>query len=119
MAHQEQVNTALRNALAEVINRELEFPNALITVSFVKCSEDLKYATVGVSILPSNYQGTALKVLRSQSGHLAQALKNRVNFRRLPKFRWVIDSTESRAQIVEEALAAEAAELEEIIKPTE
>ena len=116
MARPDQINEALREALAVVVNRQLELPNVLVTVTFAKCSKDLKYATVGVSVLPETWRGTALKRLRAKSSEIAGGLKNHLTFRRWPKLRWVIDSTESRAEVVEQALAAEAAELKKIIK---
>jgi ribosome-binding factor A len=116
MAKSEQVNEILQTALAEVVNRELELPNALITVVYVKCSQDQKYATIGVSVLPESLRGTALKKLRQKSGVLANSLRKKISLRRVPKLRWLVDATESQAQIVEGILMEEEEILKKIIK---
>jgi ribosome-binding factor A len=116
MAKPGQVNEILQVALAEVINRELELPNALITVYYVKCSQDQKYATVGVSVLPDSLRGTALKKLRQKSGVLADSLRKKISLRRVPKLRWLVDATESQAQVVEDIITKEEEILKKIIK---
>jgi len=116
MAKPGKINEALQPVLAAAVNRELELPNALVTVVYVKCSQDLKYATVGVSVLPSGWQGTVLKKLRQKSGAIAGDLKKNLVIRRIPKLRWLVDDTEDRAQAVEAVLAEEEAEIKKIIK---
>jgi ribosome-binding factor A len=116
MSQPGKINEILQPALAAAVNRELELPNVLVTVSFVKCSQDLKYATVGVSVLPAGWQGTALKKLRQKAGVIAANLKKTLLIRRIPQLRWVVDATENKASSIEAALAEDAAEIEKILK---
>ncbi len=95
----------LREELAAVINREVGLPNALITVTYVECSEDLKQARIGVSVLPDNLAGTALRKLRAESGQIVGLLRQRVKLRRLPKFIWEFDATEREAMKIERLIA--------------
>lgn len=100
----EQVNELLRERLAFLIAREIPLEEGLITITYVEVSPDLKYAKIGISVLPDNLAGTALKRLRALSGTFANALKKELKMRSIPKFNWVFDSTEKKAAEIEELL---------------
>ena len=114
MASAEQMNEALQPVLAAAVNRELELPNALVTVVFVRTSKDLKYATVGVSVLPVGWQGTALAKLRQKSGDIAARLRKSLVLRRIPQLNWIADTTEAKAEVIEAAISADEKEIEKI-----
>ena len=97
----ERVNEILLEELAQAINKEVGLPGALMTVSFVDCDQDLKRARVGVSILPDNLAGTALRSLKSATPQLTALLKKRVKLRKLPHFIWEFDATEREAEKIE------------------
>lgn len=97
----EQLNEQLKNELAGLIVKEVPLLNALITVSYVECSPDLKYARVGVSVLPEKYNGTALAGLRRRSSGFSRDLRQKLKIRQVPKFNWTIDATESQAAEIE------------------
>lgn len=101
----EQVSELLKEKLAFLISREVPLNNGLITVSHVKVSPDLKYAKISVSILPDNSAGTALKSLRSHNSMFNNILKKELKMRQVPKFNWVIDTTEKEAAIMEQAIS--------------
>jgi len=109
-----QINEGLKQELAKILNKELELRNALVTVSYVYCSEDLNYARVGVSVLPDRLAGTALRALRAKSGQIAKLLQKRTTIRKIPQITWNLDVTEKEASIVEQAIAAEKAEIERL-----
>ena len=100
-----QLNEALLHELALLINSELDFPEALVTVSYVDCSPDLKQAKVGFSVLPDRLSGTALRKLQAASGHLVGALAKRLPLRRLPHLIWEFDPTEKEAGKIERLIA--------------
>jgi len=58
-------NELILEELAQAVNREVALPNTLITVTYVECSPDLKQAKVGISVLPDNLAGTALRKLKA------------------------------------------------------
>ncbi|MFH1583284.1 MAG: ribosome-binding factor A, partial [Candidatus Falkowbacteria bacterium] len=70
----EQLNEQLKEELANLIVKEVPLKNGLITVSYVNCSPDLKYAKIAVSVLPDKFAGTALAGLRKHSSSFSQSL---------------------------------------------
>lgn len=108
-----RLNEMLREELAAAVNREVGLPNALLTITYVECSPDLKQAHVGVSVLPDNLAGTALKHLSAATSQLVGILRQRLKLRRLPHFIWEFDATEREAGKIEKLLAAAQEEDEE------
>lgn len=105
MRQPEQINELLHHELGNIINRHAALPDALITVTFVKCSEDLKSAKIGISVLPENKAGTALRQLRRQNREILDALKKRqMPFKYLPRIKWVLDYQERHAALIDKAL---------------
>lgn len=98
----EQVNEILKVKLAGLIARELLIENGLITISYVDCSPDLRVAKIGISVLPFNQSGRALKKLRKYRSEFTNILKKEIRLRQIPKFHWEIDSTEKKASELEE-----------------
>lgn len=97
-------NELFREELAAAVNREVKLPDALLTVTYVDCSPDLKQAQVGFSILPDKLAGTALRHLAAASGQLTAILRKRLKLRRLPHLIWQFDATEREAQKIEDLL---------------
>ena len=102
MAKVEQLNELLHRELSVAINRELEFPEAFITVVYVSCNPDLQFAKFGVSVLPDRLAGTALKKLKASSGRLASAITKNTRLRKVPRLLWEFDPTERKAAVLEE-----------------
>ncbi len=100
----EQVNEMLRAELAQLINECVEFDAGLITITRVKCSSNLKEATVFVSVLPENMYGSALSALRRSGHSFSKQLKRRISMKYIPCFNWRIDSTEKEADELEKAI---------------
>jgi len=97
----EQLNEQLKSELANLIVKEVPLKNGLITVSYVICSPDLKYARVAVSVLPEKFAGTALSQLRKHSSTFSQSLRQKLKIRQIPRFNWVLDTTEIKAAEIE------------------
>ena len=93
----EQVNELLRAELAQLITRDQPLHNGLVTIIYAKCSPDIKQAKVGISVLPENLAGTALKNLRAANPTFANILKKKLKFKFFPKLIWQIDSGERYA----------------------
>ena len=104
MGRMEQVNEMLRSELAQLINECVEFDTGLITITRVKCSSDLKKATIFVSVLPENMYGSALSALRRSDHSFSKQLKKRISMKYIPRFNWRIDPTESEADELEKAI---------------
>jgi ribosome-binding factor A len=100
----EQLNEQLKNELANLIIKEVALTNGLITVCFVNCSTDLKYAKVGLSVLPEKFGPSVLKKMNKLSGRFSRVLRSKLKIRQIPKFNWVLDTTESQAAEIEEII---------------
>ncbi len=100
----EQFNDQLLTELAYLISQDLNSNNSLITLSYVNCAPNLASAKIGVSVLPETKAESAIKALRQHSGQFCQAIRKKLSIRKIPKFIWVIDKTESQAAEIEEIL---------------
>lgn len=100
----ERLNEQLKSELANLIIKEINLRNGLITVSFVDCSTDLKRAKVGISVLPEKYGPAVREKLKSLSGQFSRTLKNKLKIRQIPRLNWTLDTTESKAAEIEDVL---------------
>lgn len=100
----DQLNELFKGELANLIIREMPMKDVLITISYVDCSPDLQHAKIGFSVLPHERNGSALKALRKHSVLFAKILKKKLKLHHIPKFNWVIDTTEKEAAKIEEIL---------------
>lgn len=85
-------------------NREVFIDGALITITYVQCSPDLKKAHVGYSVLPDKLAGTAMRKLESATSLMAARLRARTKLRKLPKLVWEFDATEREASKIEQLI---------------
>lgn len=106
MAKTDRINDLILEELASAVNREVGIEGALITITFVECSPDLKQARVGFSVLPDHLVGTALRKLTSSTSQLVGILRNRVKLRKLPRLIWEFDATEKEASKIERLIAS-------------
>lgn len=102
MPQDQQTNDWFQEALALAIQRELELPNALVTVVRVSCSKDWQTAKAYVSVLPAHFTGTALRQLKRQSGAITKTLQKQLKLRRAPRLLWEFDPTEKNAGQLED-----------------
>ncbi len=106
MAKVERINDLLLEELAAAVNREVMIENALVTITYVECSPDLKQAKIGFSVLPDNMTGTALRKLNSATSQLVGILRTRTKMRKLPHLVWEFDATEKEASKIERLIAS-------------
>ncbi len=104
MSRIDKINSLLIQELAGLVAREISLENGLITVTYAECSPDLRYAKIGVSVLPDNFSGSAIKKLRKHNAAFAAVLKKKLNLKMIPKFNWVIDDREKNAAKIEEII---------------
>jgi ribosome-binding factor A len=91
-----------QEALAAAISRELELPNALVTVAHVSCDDRWQSAKAYVSVLPANMAGTALRQLKKQSGIISRTMQKQLKMRKAPRLFWAFDPTEKYAGELED-----------------
>jgi len=104
MSKIERTNELLRVELANALNKQAMLEDVLITISYVKCSSDLKIAKVGVTVLPDRLAGTALRKLNASTHLLISNVKSRLKLRRLPKIVWEFDASEREAEKIEKLI---------------
>ncbi len=97
----EQTNELLRKEIALAINRDVELPEILATVTKIECAPDLKDAKVWVSILPYNKAGSGMNRIRKQQGFIYDALKKNTVLRKIPVLKFIFDDTEKNASELE------------------
>ena len=99
-----KINELLRAELANLISQTGVISEAIITITHVKCSPNLREATILISILPENMTGSALKALRSHSSQFSSVLRKKLSLKMIPKFNWKVDSQERHALEIDQAL---------------
>jgi len=100
------VNDLIRRQLAMILEREFRdrLP-ALITVTEVRISGDLRHARIFVAILAERpQQEAAIKFLQNNRPELRQLLGAQVILKYLPTLEFVLDLSAERAQRIEELL---------------
>ncbi len=100
----DRLNELLLENLAEAVNKEVFLPNALITVAYVDCDEDLKVARVGFSVLPDHLAGSTMRLLKSSIPQLTGLIKKRVKLRKIPHIVWEFDASEREAEKIEKLI---------------
>lgn len=110
----EQFSAELTRAVQEVLVRGLQDPriSGLITVTGVKVTEDLRDATVAISVLPQERQELTLHGLQGAAAHIRREVGERMNARRVPTLNFRLDNSLKKEAGVIRALAQAAAERE-------
>jgi ribosome-binding factor A len=103
----ERLEDQIRQDLSEMLQRDVVDPRlssgALVSVTEVELTEDLRYARVFVSILGSDLQQReAFAAIRHASGFLRRGLAQRLTLRFVPELTFQIDTAlEHGARVLE------------------
>ena len=96
----DRINELMKREISTVVQRDFEFPNALVTVSDVEVTQDLREAKVFVSILGGHSQNVLDKLNQGRSSVQSKVAK-RITLRCTPVLTFREDtSTESGVGIV-------------------
>lgn len=91
----DRVNELLRREISAVIQRDFEWNGALVTISAVDVTQDLKEAKVFVSILGGSSPGI-LDQLQRKRGFIQSKVSKRVVLRNTPVLSFRLDASASR-----------------------
>jgi len=91
----DRVNELLRREISAVLHRDFEWPRALVTISDVDVTQDLKEAKVFVSILGGSTPGI-LDQLNRKRGFIQSKISKRVVLRNTPVLTFRVDASASR-----------------------
>ncbi len=98
----QQLNSLIRNELANILQREVEFPvGILATLTRVEVGNDLDEATVFISVFPSNGKDEVMNILKSRRGEIQTLLYKRVNRIMLPPIRFEYDPGSEKSGAIE------------------
>lgn len=101
MTMPEQRGKHFREDMAEIIARRVESPHALITVVDAALTEDQKYATITLSILPVNAKSMVLEALKTFRHDMIKDMAKTLKLRHIPNLNWKFDDTEEEAFRIE------------------
>lgn len=90
----ERVNELLQRELGAIINREIHFPDALLTIHQVDVTPDLKHAHVYVSFIGGDKAAKqSIAKLASARNHLQYLLSKRVILKYTPQIHFKLDES--------------------------
>jgi ribosome-binding factor A len=90
----ERVNELIQRELGDIINREVHFPDALLTIHQVDVTPDLKHAHVYVSFIGTEKASkTSISKLAGARSHLQYLLSKRVILKYTPQIHFKLDES--------------------------
>lgn len=101
MTHRiEQVESTLRKALAQVLQRRISDPRirGMVSIVAVEISQDMKQAKVLVSVLPEDYAKRTIAGLKAASRHIHSEVMKLVALRVVPHLRFELDDSLKKAE---------------------
>ena len=102
---QERIPSLIRKNLAEIIQLELKNPHlGFVSIPEVKVSNDFSYAKVYVSFIIEKDIKKGLEVLEHSKGFIRSSLAKKMDTRRCPELRFVLDEGYKNEQRITELL---------------
>ncbi len=92
----ERISEEIRREISEIIQNELKDPRlpALISITSVKVTKDLKFAKVYVSMLAdAEKKKDALTGLKSAAGFIRREIGHRIQLRNTPEIHFELDDS--------------------------
>ena len=107
----DRINSELQRQISVIISEDIKDPRigtAIISVTKVKTTPDLKYAKVYISVYTKDNNKEQQKesfdtVVRSAL-YIRNALKTRVKIRNIPELNFVLDTVEEEGSRIDEIL---------------
>ena len=97
---EEKVVSIVEHAAAAFFRNETP-PGILATLTKVEMSENLKYATIFLTIYPENNETSTLKLLRSKLSDFRELATEKTRLGQIPFFRLEIDRGEKNRQHID------------------
>jgi ribosome-binding factor A len=90
----QRVSDLIREEIADIIMNKVKDPRlGFVTVTGAKITEDLKIATVYISILKEEEKETTLEMLNSATGFIRAELAKRLRMKFIPSLTFRIDES--------------------------
>ena len=101
----EKINMLLKEVLAGIIDREVEFPQgSLVTLTRVSVSSDGRYASAFFSAFGVS-QDAMLELLKKNMYTIQQLINKKLRMRPVPQIHFALDEDEMRREGVEKAVS--------------
>ncbi|MBU1176848.1 MAG: ribosome-binding factor A [Patescibacteria group bacterium] len=100
-----RVNELLKHEISQLILREIDFPDILVTITDIDTSADLRHTKVKISALPQDKNELAIEIINQNIFRIQQKLNKKLHMKPIPKIRFEIDQVEIKAQRIEELLS--------------
>ena len=102
---QERIATIIRKNIAEIIQFQVRDPHlGFVSIPEVKVSKDFSYATVYVSFIKDEDIEPSLEVLNKARGFIRSELASKLDTRRVPEIRFVLDEGYKKEERIIELL---------------
>lgn len=100
-----KVNSLIAEEMGKLITRNVDLkPGALVTITKVDASRDLRNVVVYISVFPATNVDYVMKTLSHEHTELQKQLHQLLHMKILPKVRFQYDDTEECADVVEKLL---------------
>jgi ribosome-binding factor A len=101
----ERVASLLLEEVSQILVREIKDPRiGMVSLTGVRVSEDLKFATVYFTTFPSAERERALAGLESASRYIKTHISRRLKLRYTPELHFTYDPTSEQAERVDSLL---------------
>jgi ribosome-binding factor A len=88
-----RISDLIKEEAAKIITQRLDNPKlGFVTVTGAKVSDDLRHATIFISVLDESRRGTTLQVLDASKPFIKSELARKVRIRYMPKIHFQIDA---------------------------
>ncbi len=102
---QERIASIIRKNIAEIIQFQVKDPHlGFVSIPEVRVSKDFSYATVYVSFIIEKDIAPSLEVLNKAKGYIRSELAKKLDTRRVPEIRFVLDEGYKKEERIEELL---------------
>ncbi|OON91502.1 MAG: ribosome-binding factor A [Candidatus Epulonipiscium fishelsonii] len=91
-----RINEEIRKELADLIREEIKDPrvnDAMVSITTVETTNDLKHAKVFISVLQDDKKDDALEGLQASSKFIRKEIARRINLRNTPEFTFKLDTS--------------------------
>ena len=102
---QERIASIIRKNIAEIIQFQIKDPHlGFVSIPEVRVSKDFSYATVYVSFFKDEDIEPSLEVLNKARGFIRSELAKKMDTRRVPEIRFVLDEGYKKEERINELL---------------
>lgn len=98
----QRINSLIQSILSEFLAKHLALkPGVFITLVKVDTSKDLRYARIFISVFPDSEKTYGFQTILHEQSRIQKTLHTHLSTKILPKISFILDETESRADMVE------------------